>query len=272
MQQSYWDISDILADSCRIPCTFNLDVPHLSYLRGDAAVDQHMTDTTPASSQASASAAAVEADIIREKSRLEIPFWLAEMLALNDIVTPSLPRPYSQRVRNALDADAKSVQLRTQSNWWYALGVRLASLHQGVDAEAHHALLNVLSTCYAGRMSNVYSSAQHLAARGATGLNSGSAIAGSSGGKGSDGGRASASSGGGGFGNRASSSIGMSAEMIDFVNGLEETEKVGEYVDPSGAFQRENSSGQLIMPTPLTALSRAHDAAAAMMFYLTGRN
>lgn len=155
-------------------------------------------------------------DLIREKSRLEIPFWLAEMLALNDIVTPSLPRPYSQRVRNALDADAKSVQLRTLSNWWYALGVRTATLYRegaSGSTRAHEALLELLSTTYSARLTPIHSSAQHLAAGGSSGVDGGADIN---------------SVGGGGFGNRSASSIGMSAEMVNFVNGLEETEKLSE--------------------------------------------
>ncbi|CAO1620027.1 unnamed protein product [Parajaminaea phylloscopi] len=241
MQQSYWDISDILADSCRIPCTFNLDVPNLSLLRGDAPVDQYMTDATPASSQQSLEGAAPVADVIRDKSRLELPFWLAEMLALNDIVTPSLPKPYSQRVRNALDADAKSVQLRTQSTWWYALGIRMAALYrEGTpgSTRAHSALLELLSATYVARLPPIYSAAQHLAAEGGSGIESGGRLG--SGDGGSDG------ASGGQFGSRSGSSVRMSTEMIEFANGLEETEKL--------------------------AMKHAHASAAAARAYLAGRH
>lgn len=225
MDSSYWSISDILADSSRIPCTFNLDVPNLSHLRGDSSVDSQMHHQQ--SSQASSSSSSVDAssDTIREKSRLELPFWLAEMLALNDIVAPSLPRPYSQRVRNALNADASSVQLRSQANWWYALGVRLASLEsQGTESQSM--LLQVLSTTYSARLPNVYDAAQHVAS-GARG--GGGAGLDEDGGMASQSNAAAANStGGGGFGNRGSA-VAMSAELMDFVNGLDESEKLGEY-------------------------------------------
>lgn len=178
------------------------------------------------SSQASASSSSQmddSSDTIREKSRLELPFWLAEMLALNDIVSPSLPRPYSQRVRNALNADAKSVQLRSQANWWYALGVRLASLErQGTDSQT--LLLEVLSTTYSARLASTYDAALHVASSsrgGGGGLDDEGAVAG-------QGDAATAnSSGGGGFGSRPSN-VAMSAELVDFVNGLDESEKLGE--------------------------------------------
>lgn len=143
MDQSYWSISDILADSARIPCSFNIDVPNLAHLAADASVlEQQQFQASQQSQQGKGqgrgnSDDAVNAAVtgtIKEKTKLELPFWLVELLALNDIVTPSLPRPYSQRVRNALNADANSVQLRSQSNWWYAVGMRLAELEMNRQA------------------------------------------------------------------------------------------------------------------------------------------
>ena len=53
---------------------------------------------------------------------------LAELLALHNVVDLSFPRQYSVRVRNALDAQAKSVRLRDLNAWWYAVGIRLSAL------------------------------------------------------------------------------------------------------------------------------------------------
>lgn len=64
------------------------------------------------------------------------------------------------------------------------------------------------------RLPAVHSSAQHLA----SGSGSANADIGTSSGAGSSG-------AGGGFG----TSVGMSAEMVEFVNGLEETEKTREW-------------------------------------------
>lgn len=66
--------------------------------------------------------------MLRKNARIDVPFWLAELLALHGIVDLSVPKPYAARVRNALDAEARSVQLRGLNSWWYAVGIRLGSL------------------------------------------------------------------------------------------------------------------------------------------------
>ncbi len=38
------------------------------------------------------------------------------------------PKPYTNRVKAALDAESTSVNLKNLNNWWYALGLRLDSL------------------------------------------------------------------------------------------------------------------------------------------------
>ena len=126
MEQSYWDLSSILADSVRLPCHFAIDVPGLSHIVG--------TNQAAANSSSSAAAAAAtsakggDAAIVLKKSRIDLPFWMAELLALHNVVDLSFPRQYSVRVRNALDAQAKSVRLRDLNAWWYAVGIRLSAL------------------------------------------------------------------------------------------------------------------------------------------------
>ena len=104
MDQSYWEVDDILAESQRLPCTFNIDVPGLGYLEGSGEPD------------------------IEKHARLELPYWMAELLAVYDIVTIQQPRAFGTRVRAALDATATSVQLRNLVPQWYALALRLAQL------------------------------------------------------------------------------------------------------------------------------------------------
>lgn len=108
MQQSYWDLDSILADSTRLPCHLQLDVPGLGHLQGESGGD--------------------EQGRLRKNTRVELPYWLAELLSLHDVVQLSFPRQYSARVRNALDADPRSVRLRELNGWWYAVGARLVSL------------------------------------------------------------------------------------------------------------------------------------------------
>ena len=125
MQQSYWDLSSIVCESFKLPCHFKIDAPGLGHLAGQGV------STTPALSAASDKLQAPEEDdpsLIRLGTRLELPFWMAEYLTLHDFIDISFPRPYAARVRNALAADARSVQLRGLGAWWYAVGSRLGGL------------------------------------------------------------------------------------------------------------------------------------------------
>ncbi|PWN53589.1 GINS complex, Psf3 component [Violaceomyces palustris] len=189
MDQNYWDIDSILSDNQKLPCTFNLTVPNLGHLESNDERD------------------------VKQHARLELPFWLAELLALNDVVSISMPKAFGPRVRGALDANAQSVQLRNLNIWWYALGLRLGNLIDSTD------LLDVLSKTYTSRLPQIYEQSQHLASMSGGG--------GGGGGSGGVGIHSSSSSGASSI-----SSNGMtqgpppSMEMVEFLNGLDESEKL----------------------------------------------
>lgn len=119
MDQSYWDLSSILADSVRLPCHFAIDVPGLSHVVG---INQHSKGGGVGGDDEDGTLT------VQKKSRVDLPYWMAELLALHNVVDISFPRQYSARVRNALDAQAKSVRLRDLNGWWFAIGARLSSL------------------------------------------------------------------------------------------------------------------------------------------------
>lgn len=68
---------------------------------------------------------------IKQGTTLELPYWLGISLAAvpdRDYISIALPKPYTSRVRNALAAFAKSVNLRNlggAGGWFFACGVRL---------------------------------------------------------------------------------------------------------------------------------------------------
>ncbi|OBA15149.1 uncharacterized protein OGAPODRAFT_101621 [Ogataea polymorpha] len=62
---SYYDIDDILADSQKLPCKFSITIPGLGYLNGEPGRP------------------------IKENVRLELPIWLAEILAICSISNSS---------------------------------------------------------------------------------------------------------------------------------------------------------------------------------------
>lgn len=111
---SYYDLDAILTDSQKLPCTFELDVPGLGYLDGNAGQP-------------------VEAG-----SKIDLPLWLGVMLAVSNsknptqssMVTLDFPVPLQSRVVNALKADPKSVDLRAQAPHFYTLGAKVLELFE----------------------------------------------------------------------------------------------------------------------------------------------
>jgi GINS complex subunit 3 len=216
MEQSYWDLSSILADSVRLPCHFAIDVPGLSHIVG---TNQSTGSATTASSATNTAAATNKGGIepsattVLKNSRVDLPYWLAELLALHSVVNLSFPRQYSLRVRNALDAQANSVRLRDLNGYWYAVGIRLSSLIEAKD------LVEILSKTYLARLLPIYSSCQNLAttSKGVINAEQGNVKETS----------VMMNDDVDSFG--ADMSISVSLEMQDFIRGLEDSESVCEY-------------------------------------------
>lgn len=109
MASSYYSVDAILTDSQKAPCTFELEVPHLTPLNNGSAIENGM--------------------------KLELPLWMADMLALSKPAGPSsslasldMPAALGPRVINALKADPKSVDIKAQARWFYGLGERMLDL------------------------------------------------------------------------------------------------------------------------------------------------
>lgn len=73
---------------------------------------------------------------LKPHTRLELPLWLAEMLAVSQpgtsapLLTLDLPSALSPRVMNALSASPLAVDLRSLAPHFYALAVRLLELFE----------------------------------------------------------------------------------------------------------------------------------------------
>ncbi|KAK5119726.1 hypothetical protein LTR85_007302 [Meristemomyces frigidus] len=109
---AYYNPESILTDAQKAPCTFELAVPGLAPLNNGSAIE-HGT-------------------------KLDLPLWMAEMLAVSKPAGPSstslvsldMPPALGPRVLNALSADPKSVELRAQAQWFYGLGERMLDLFE----------------------------------------------------------------------------------------------------------------------------------------------
>ncbi|KAK5118801.1 hypothetical protein LTR62_000010 [Meristemomyces frigidus] len=115
---AYYSPASLLTDSQKAPLTFDLAVPALSPLNNNNAI-------TPG-------------------TRLDLPLWLAEMLAVSKpsgpgsaaLATLDMPTALDVKVLNALRADPKSVDLRAQAMWFYGLGERMFELFEEEEVTA----------------------------------------------------------------------------------------------------------------------------------------
>lgn len=129
MASKYYDPDAILTEAQKAPCTFELTVPELSALNAGSTVEVG--------------------------TKLDLPLWLAEMLAMSKPAGPSsslasmdVPSALGPKVMAALAAGPKSVDIRAQAQWFYGMGERILNLFD--DEE----LADVLSkVCMAVRIS-----------------------------------------------------------------------------------------------------------------------
>ncbi|BFZ53127.1 DNA replication protein [Savitreella phatthalungensis] len=96
----YYDIDAILATQQKLPCTFRLDVPGLGFLESEETHD------------------------IKEGQRVELPYWLAELLGIRETLDIGRPKMLSAGVCNALKASPRHVDLRGQSTHFYAAAAK----------------------------------------------------------------------------------------------------------------------------------------------------
>ena len=76
---------------------------------------------------------------IKEGTKIELPLWLASMLAISQSRSGDTtlhmdpPKALNQRVQNALKASPKSLDLRAQAQHFYALGCRMLEIFDDED-------------------------------------------------------------------------------------------------------------------------------------------
>ncbi|PCH41607.1 GINS complex Psf3 component [Wolfiporia cocos MD-104 SS10] len=140
MDDDYYSIDSILAENQKIQCTFKIDIPDMGHLDGGNEHD------------------------IKALSKAQIPMWMAYILIYSDYADFTIPPPFSARVRNALNAEARSVRLSNlvgQGGLWYGFGRMIMRLLN--DAPARE-ISDVLIKTFRARLPEVIDQAQHFAA------------------------------------------------------------------------------------------------------------
>ncbi|CCL99176.1 uncharacterized protein FIBRA_01191 [Fibroporia radiculosa] len=101
MEDDYYSIESILAENQKIQCNFKIDIPDMGHLDGGNERD------------------------MKALSKAQIPMWMAYILIYSNYADFTIPPPFSARVRNALNAEARSVRLSSlvgQGGLWYGFG------------------------------------------------------------------------------------------------------------------------------------------------------
>jgi GINS complex subunit 3 len=139
---------------------------------------------------------------LKTGTRVDLPLWLAEMLAVSgpsansshsnnkSLVTLDLPPCLAPRVMNALKADAKSVDLRALAQNFYGLGARILELFEEDE------VCDVLMETFRSRAAEINDHASNAGASSQRGATAGGG-------------------GGGGVGN----------DGVEFLRGLDEMER-----------------------------------------------
>lgn len=124
MNSDYFSVDAILAENQKVQCTFRQKIPDMGHLGGGSERD------------------------ISESQKIQLPVWLAYTVLYSQWANFNIPGPFSQRVRNALRADACSVRLSNQvgaGSTWYGFGKTIVDLLDDEQAADLSQLLSSVS-------------------------------------------------------------------------------------------------------------------------------
>lgn len=101
---NYYDIDDILVEEEIVPVVFHKAV-------NGVKIDE-----------------STERGNVEQGSKTGLPFWLAHELHLRQAVSMGVPACFNQKTRMEIQADARSVDLRSRCPFFYEFGCKLAPL------------------------------------------------------------------------------------------------------------------------------------------------
>ncbi|KAL7309628.1 DNA replication protein [Mucor circinelloides] len=140
----YYSIDSILAEQQKIPCITLHDYSKEANLNGDNSE-------------------------LKRGSRVELPYWIAKPLAQftlptdDSLISIELPKTYSTKVRNVLDASPTSVDFKLLCPYFYLFGRKL------LDLVVDDSLTSVLEKAFKTRLRDVMDFSQSIGS--ATGQN-----------------------------------------------------------------------------------------------------
>lgn len=125
MEDDYFSIDSILADNQKIQCIFSKKIPDLGHLWGGSERD------------------------IAAQGKYQIPIWMAYIVVYSDWADFNIPTPFGNRVRNALNAEPRSVRLSGlvgAGGLWYGFGKTIMDMLSDEQANEMSQMLTKVST------------------------------------------------------------------------------------------------------------------------------
>ncbi|KAJ1919146.1 DNA replication protein [Mycoemilia scoparia] len=104
LRPNYFDIDDIMAQTQRVPCIFNIDVDGLG------------TDSMS------------ESTTVSRNTRLALPFWMADKLNEEEVVDMEAPKAFSKRAKRMFGASSVHVDMHNLCPYFYKLGGKIAEM------------------------------------------------------------------------------------------------------------------------------------------------
>mmetsp|Transcript_989 Transcript_989/g.1627 ORF Transcript_989/g.1627 Transcript_989/m.1627 type:complete len:199 (-) Transcript_989:1255-1851(-) len=132
---SYYNIDTILAEEELVPCTNLFDFSHLAYLDPDYVHTGRVSNDKGGENQDGNSRkrkvpgnGLKRTSFLPEGSRIKMPLWAVDKWAMLGFVRVSMPRHFNRRMREKLEADPATVDLRSRNDRFFMSGMLLVDL------------------------------------------------------------------------------------------------------------------------------------------------
>lgn len=121
------DVDVMLSEEERLPCTFLQDGANLGSL------DQHVAGKD-----------------LPANTKVDLPLWLSVQFMKKNMVEMEFPKHYQRKMREELHAGAEAVDLRSFTQYFFEVGVKLAVEMTSSDESSRNDLMKTLRNAFSG--------------------------------------------------------------------------------------------------------------------------
>ena len=132
----YYDLDSILSESERVICVTKYDALHLGYMCSQSLEglglasrkrnNQGKYKKTGEGEEEDDLDAVLETRVLKAETKVELPLWLAKCLSVRNLASIEPPRYLAKRFRISLLADPGSMDVRSRTPYFFAVGVSLS--------------------------------------------------------------------------------------------------------------------------------------------------